>query len=61
MTTFLYPADVIMVEQFQNFLSWQLQPRRRSDREVASPFPCPPAVYAYVAGHTTWCPPIGEL
>ena len=42
------------VEAFKNFLSWGAAPAQ-------GPRNVPPAWWAYAFGHTTWCPPVGEL
>lgn len=55
----LTDRDRDAVDAFRNFLSWGAAPMTphgtvRLSRDV------PPAWWAYVLGHTTWCPPAGE-
>jgi hypothetical protein len=44
---------------FKNFLSWGAKPNVPGWPD--EPRHVPPAWWAYVLGHTRWCPPIGEL
>lgn len=52
----LTEADELTIHAFRNFLSWHVDPL---DREHAKHVP--PAWWAYVLGHTRWCPPNGEM
>lgn len=54
MTDRLTDRDREAVEAFKNFLSWGAAPAQ-------GPRNVPPAWWAYAFGHTTWCPPVGEL
>lgn len=59
--------DLEHVEAFHNFLSWGELPYREVQRTRGHVDPnlisrkVPPAWWAYALGHTTWCPPKGEL
>lgn len=48
--------DQAIVMAFAHFLSWGMQPAPYSLSR-----PCPPAVWAYMLGATSWCPPKGEM
>lgn len=52
-------TDEEIVQQNRNFLSWQMRPNRPGISEYNTRH-CPPAVWAYMYGHTSWCPPAGE-
>lgn len=45
------------VESFRNFLSWKEKP----NGDGWGYFRWPPAVFAYVAGVTLYCPPKGTM
>lgn len=60
----LTERDRNAADSFANFLSWNEKPWRNGD--VPSPpldavRPVPPAWWAYALGHTTHCPPKGEM
>lgn len=61
--TKLTARDQEAVESFRNFVSWGEQPRGgwQNGHSPYRPFCWPPAVFAYVAGSTTYCPPKGTL
>ena len=54
-------ADLFVVEQFQNFLSWEQKPRIPNFIGPVKPMAWPPAVWAYARGLTEHCPPKGEM
>ena len=49
-------TDEEVVQQFTNFLSWNVRPKSPADARNV-----PPAWFAYALGLTRWCPPKGEL
>lgn len=55
----LTDVDTRAITAVTNFLSWGLRPARQIDSNP--PRPIPPAVWAYMLGFTSWCPPLGEL
>ena len=50
----LRPEELYIVEQFENFLSWNVAPK------TVRP-PVPPAWYAYALVYSHSCPPRGEM
>lgn len=62
MTRTLTDHDTAVVEAFGNFLSWGERPVVNVQYGHGPyQFHWPPAVFAYVSGATTWCPPKGTL
>lgn len=58
--------DLDIVDQFKNFLSWQVRPCDPGFVAYAPNIlpitrPVPPAWFAYALGLTEYCPPQGEL
>lgn len=58
--TQLTAKDREVVEPFSNFLSWGERPSA-PDSKVEDRRSVPPAWWAFALGHTTWCPPKGEM
>lgn len=60
-TDHLSPHDAEVVQSFENFLSWGVQPHNKARHYPTHLRRWPPAVYAYALGQTHFCPPVGTL